>query len=71
MNYETVNLGTENNPQNIKLGTQCKLAEREDFIKVVKEQKDEFSQTRDDLKTFDTNIVQHNILVNPNINPYQ
>ena len=43
MNYETMNLGTENNPQNIKLGTQCKLAEREDFIKVVKEYKDEFS----------------------------
>ena len=71
MNYETVNLGTENNPQNIKLGTQCKLVEREDFIKVVKEYKDEFSQTHDDLKTFDTNIVQHNILVNPDINPYQ
>ena len=71
MNYETMNLGAENNPQNIKLGTQCKLVEREDFIKVVKEYKDEFSQTHNYLKTFDTKIMKHNILVNHDINPYQ
>jgi hypothetical protein len=57
--YETVNLGTKDNPQNINLGKGCSEQERSAFIKLFKEFKDIFSWTYDDLKTFDPNIIQH------------
>jgi ribonuclease HI len=59
LTYETVNLGTKENPQNINLGMGCFEQERSTFIKLFKEFKDVFAWTCDDLKTFDPNIIQH------------
>jgi hypothetical protein len=63
--YETVNLGTKDNPQNINLGKGCSEKERYTFIKIFKEFKDFFAWTYDDLKTFDPNIIQHVIPMKP------
>jgi hypothetical protein len=43
LNYETVNLGTKENPQNINLGTGCSEQEQSAFIKLFKEFKDIFA----------------------------
>ena len=65
MNYQTVNLGTEQKAQNINLGSGHTPKEREVFINLFKEYKDVFAWTYDDLKKIDTNIMQHNIPMKP------
>jgi hypothetical protein len=59
MQYEVINLGTDQNPQNINLGINCSPSERNAFIKLFKEYKDIFAWTYDDLKVYDTKIIQH------------
>lgn len=69
--YETVNLGTQGNPQNINLGKGCFEQEKSAFIKLFKEFKDVFAWTYDDLKTFDPNIIRHVIPMKPQTQPFQ
>ena len=59
LRYEAINLGTEHNPQTINLGTNCTHVERETFMKLFKEYKDVFTWTYEDLKTYNTKIIQH------------
>ena len=59
MKYEVINLGTPDKPQNINLGVQCTLNEKDAFIILFREYKDEFAWSYEDLKTFDTRIMQH------------
>jgi hypothetical protein len=61
MNVEIVNLGTDQNPQNINLGLGCSSSERIAFIDLIKKYKDVFAWSYSDLKTFDTSIIQHTI----------
>jgi ribonuclease HI len=68
--YETVNLGTKENPPNINLGMGCSEQERFAFIKLFKEFKDIFSWTYDDLKTFDPNIIEHVIPMKSQTQPF-
>ena len=59
MRYETINLGAELNPQTINLGVDCNPKEETTFIKLLQEFKDVFAWTYDDLKTFNTQVMQH------------
>ena len=61
--YEVVNLSTEQDPKNINLGKNCTHAERITFMKFFKEFKDVFVWTYDNLKTYDTKIIQQVILL--------
>jgi hypothetical protein len=69
--YETINLGTQDNPQNINLGKGCYEQEISTFIKLFKELKYVFSWTCDDVKTFHPNIIQHVIPMKPQTQPFQ
>ena len=71
MQYDIVNLGTENNPQCVNLGSTCTPQEKTAFIKLFNEFKDIFAWTYDDLKTFDPNIMQHVIPMKPEAKPFQ
>jgi hypothetical protein len=71
MQFELINLGTNSVPENIKFGKNCSLAERKSFIMMFKEYKYIFSWTYDDLKTYDTNIIQHVIPMKPQTNPFE
>ena len=59
MKYESINLGTELNPQTINLGIDCTPAEKTTFIKFFKEFKDVVAWTYDDFKTLNTQVMQH------------
>lgn len=59
LRYEVVNLGTEQNTQNINLGTNCTHAEKATFMKLFKEFNYVFTRTYDDLQTYDMKIIQH------------
>jgi hypothetical protein len=57
--------------KNVNLGINCSPQEKKDFIKLLKDYKDVFSWTYNDLKTFDTIIIQHVILMKPHPKPFQ
>ena len=71
MRYETINLGTESNLQNINLGSDCTPNEKLAFLKLLSEFKDVFAWSYNDLKTFDTQIIQHVIPMKPQSKPFQ
>jgi hypothetical protein len=52
MNVELINLGTEQNPQNVNLGLGCSPLERTTFIKLLKQYKDIFAWSYDDPENF-------------------
>lgn len=59
MEYEVINLGTPDKPHNINIKVQCSDEEKVYFVKLCKEYKDVFTWSYDDLKTFDTQVMQH------------
>ena len=65
LQFELINLGTKIE------GKCCSLGERNKFISLFKQYKDVFSWTYEDLKTYDTNIIQHVIPIRSGIKPYQ
>jgi hypothetical protein len=69
--FEIVNLGSEFSPQNVNLGKNCSPEERKAYIKLFKEYKDIFAWTYEDLKTYDTNIIQHVIPMKSQTKPFQ
>lgn len=54
-----INLGTPNKPQNINLMVQCTPNEKSSSTRLFQEYKDVFAWSYKDLKTFDTQIMQH------------
>ena len=71
MKYESVNLGTKEDPKNVNLGLGCSPQEKAAFVKLFKEYKDVFAWTYEDLKTFDTSVMQHVIPLEKEVRPYQ
>ena len=71
MKYESVNLGTQEDPKNVNLDLRCSPQEKVAFVKLFKEYKDVFAWTYGDLKTFDTCIMHHVIPLEKWARPYQ
>ena len=69
--FELINLGTKENPQNINLGLGLSLEERPTFIRLLQKNKNVFTWKYDDLKTYDTSIIQHTIPMLPDKKPIQ
>ena len=57
--YEFINLGTVDNPKNINLRKSLSPKEKKAYLKLFREYKDVFSWSYQDLKTYDTRIIQH------------
>ena len=71
MQREVINLGTIDKPHNINLRVQCTPSKKDFFIRLFKEYKDGFAWSYEDLKTFDTQIMQHMIPIKEGTNPLQ
>jgi hypothetical protein len=69
--YETINIGTPENPKNINLGKIVSREEKKAYLKLFREYQDVFAWSYRDLKTYDTRIIQHTILLKPGIKPFQ
>ena len=67
--FELINLGSDHAPQNINLGLGLSLEEKEAFIKLLRKNKQVFAWKYDDLKTYDTSIIQHTIPMLPDQKP--
>jgi len=61
LGFELINLGIEDNPQNINLGLRLTSEERIAFIRLLHRYKNVFTWKYDDLKMYDTSIIQNTI----------
>jgi hypothetical protein len=69
--YETINLGTPENPKNINLGKTVSKEERKSYLKLFREYQYVFAWSYRDLKTYETCIIQHTIPLKPRVKPFQ
>jgi hypothetical protein len=69
--YETINLGTPENPKNVNLGKTMSKEDRKSYLKLFKEYQDVFSWSYRELKTYDTHIIQHTIPLKSGVKPFQ
>ena len=63
--YIEINIGTETEPKIIKIGKNTSEKERNSLINLVKEYRDVFSFTYDELKAYRENVFQHTIPLKP------
>jgi hypothetical protein len=68
---EDCNIGTEQEPKIIKISKNLTIENKERYIKLMKEFFDVFAWSYDDLKVYDTNVIQHTIPVQRNVKPFK
>jgi hypothetical protein len=69
--YETINLGTPENPKNVNLGKTVSKEDKKSYLKLFKEYQDVFAWSYRELKTYDTHIIQHTIPLKSGVKPFQ
>ena len=70
-NILSCNIGTAENPKLIKLFKAHLDEQIKIYIKLMEYFADIFSWSCEDLKTYDTNIIQHKIPLKPNTKPFK
>jgi hypothetical protein len=55
------NLGIKKDPKHVKLSRILSRDQRAKYVKLLKEFADVFAWTYEDLRTYDTNIIEHKI----------
>lgn len=68
---QPIHLGTADEPQEVSVGTTLTLEERTSLIDLLKEYKDVFAWSYDDMPGLSTDIVQHKIPLYPDAKPSQ
>jgi hypothetical protein len=65
------NLGTEKDPKYVKLSSSLSREQREEYTKLLKEFADVFAWTYEDLRTYDTSIIEHKIPLKEETKPFR
>ena len=68
---EEVNIGTAANPKMVKLSKALPQKMKAKYINLMSSFADVFAWDYSDLKTYDTNIIQHTIPIKPNQKPFR
>ena len=68
---EDKNIGTEENPKVVKLSKKLLAKEKDEYVNLMKKYTDVFAWSYDDLKEYDTSIIQHTIPINPGEKPFR
>ncbi len=63
-------LGTDEDPKMVRIGKACNPQEREDILKLLIDYKDFIAQSYEELKTYDPQIITHDIPLKPNAKPF-
>jgi hypothetical protein len=63
----SLNIGTPNDPKNVKIGAQCFDEEKLKFAKLLDEFQDVFALSYEDLHDFDPTIIHHSIPIKEGI----
>lgn len=67
-NIEYYNIGTEQNPKMIKLSKSFPPDEKLKYVELIKQFQDVFAWSYEDLKSYDTFVIQHTIPLKENKN---
>ena len=70
LQFELINLGSKVEPKYVNLGKCCSPGERSKLISLFRKYKDVFAWTYEDLKMYDTKIIQHVIPIKDGAKPY-
>jgi ribonuclease HI len=65
------NVASEQDPRHVNLASHLSDKEKDDYGKLLKEFSDIFAWQYDDLKTFDTEVIQHKIPLNKDTKPFR
>jgi hypothetical protein len=65
------NIGTESEPKFVKLSRSLTKEQRSEYIGLLREFADVFAWTYEDLKTYDTSIIEHKIPLKGEANPFR
>ena len=68
---EDVNIGSAENPKMVKFSKALPLEVKEKYVSLLSSFADAFAWDYSDLKTYDTNIIQHTIPIKPNQKPFR
>jgi hypothetical protein len=65
------NIGTESEPKFVKLSRSLTEEQRSEYIGLLREFDDVFAWTYEDLKTYDTSVIEHKIPLKGEENPFR
>jgi hypothetical protein len=65
------NFGTEEDPKYVKLSSSLSKEQRAKYAKLLKEFVDVFAWKYEDLRTYDTNIIEHKIPLKEETKPFR
>jgi hypothetical protein len=65
------NLATEKDPKYVKLSSNLSREQRAEYVKLLKEFADVFAWTYEDLRTYDTNIIEQTIPLKEETKPFR
>ena len=68
---EDIDIDTEDDPKIIKLSKKLPAKEKEGYVNLMKKYTDVFAWSYEDLKEYDTSIIQHTILIKPGEKPFR
>ena len=68
---EDRNIGTKENPKIVKLSKNLPTKEKEEYVNLMKKYTDVFSWSYEDLKEYDTSVIQHTIPIKPGEKPFR
>ena len=70
-NVMDCNIGTKEHPRMVNISKALTTKQRNKYTKLLKEYVDVFSWSYEDLKTYDTSIIQHKVPLKPNVKPFR
>ena len=70
-NVMDCNIGTAENPRMVKISRSLTAEQRSRDIKLLKEHVDVFAWSYEELRTYDTSIIQHKVPLKPNVKPFR
>ena len=65
------NIGTVEHPRMVKISKALTAEQRNRYIKLLKDYVDVFAWSYEDLKTYDTGIIQHKVPLKLNVKPFR
>ena len=68
---DSYQLGTQEDPRMVRIGKECNAHEREDMLKLLTEYKDVIGWSYKETKTYDPDIIMHDIPLRLDSKPFR
>jgi hypothetical protein len=68
---EDCNIGTKEDPKLVKISKYLPAQMKNKYVELLKQYKDVFAWSYDDIKNYDTSVIEHKIPLNHGIKPFR